>query len=73
MPTSTKLEDGRIFFLGAGFSAGAGVPLTSALLPAAISLFRAEAGGLLQRLENYANDVGVDLNGAPDAEDFARF
>lgn len=64
--------EGRIFFLGAGFSAGAGIPLTNALLPKASKLFSNEANGLFQRVCNYASQVDVDLLGTPDAEDFAR-
>jgi len=63
---------GRIFFLGAGFSAGAGIPLTDTLLPEAARLFSCEANGLFQRVCDYANQVDVDLMGAPNAEDFAR-
>lgn len=66
------LRNGRIFFLGAGFSAGAGVPLTNALLPLAAKLFRQEAPGLYQRVGNYADQVDVNLSGSPDAEDLAR-
>lgn len=66
------LEKGRIFFLGAGFSAGAGVPLTEALLPTAAELFALEANGLYERVCNYASQVDVDLNGSPNADDFVR-
>ena len=66
------LENGRIFFLGAGFSAGAGVPLTEALLPLAANIFSYEANGLYERVCNYAAEVDVNLNGSPNAEDFSR-
>ena len=66
------LEAGRVFFLGAGFSAGAGVPLTNTLLPKAAKLFQQEAPGLFERISWFASDADVDLNGAPNADDFAR-
>lgn len=67
-----NISAGRIFFLGAGFSAGAGLPLTNALLPMAATLFSGQAGGLYERVSNYADQVDVDLKGSPSAEDFAR-
>ncbi|MBP2158782.1 MULTISPECIES: hypothetical protein [Asticcacaulis] len=67
-----SIQDGRIFFLGAGFSAGGGVPLTNTLLPKASEFFKWEAEGLFERVADYANQVDVNLNGSPDAEDFAR-
>lgn len=70
---STILENGRIFFLGAGFSAGAGLPLTNTLLPLAAKMFKAESPGLFQRISWWADSADVNLNGAPDAEQFARF
>ncbi len=66
------IEKGRIFFLGAGFSAAAGIPLTESLLPKAAELFNAEASGLFSRVATYADHVDVDLMGNPCAEDFAR-
>lgn len=50
-------EDGRVFILGAGFSADAGVPLTEDLLRQSTQLFRVECNGIYQRLENYARDI----------------
>lgn len=73
MGAASILERGRIFFLGAGFSAGAGLPLTNDLLPLAASLFRSEAPGLFERISWWADNVDVDLGGSPDAEQFARF
>ncbi|WP_262693118.1 SIR2 family protein [Kordiimonas aquimaris] len=67
-----SIQTGRIFILGAGFSAGAGIPLTNKLLPEAVRLFRKEAPGLLSRVEGYADQIDVDLVGSPDAKDFAR-
>lgn len=68
-----NLYEGRVFFLGAGFSAGAGVPLTQKLLPRALDFFRREGGGLYERVASYASDVDVDFSANPDAEDMARF
>lgn len=47
----------RIFFLGAGFSAAAGVPLTGTLLSSAMGLFASECPGLYSRVEGYARDA----------------
>lgn len=66
------LANAKVFFLGAGFSAGANIPLTNILLPKAARLFRMEAPGIFERLNNYANDLDIDLDGAPDAVEFAR-
>jgi hypothetical protein len=44
----------RVFILGAGFSAAAGVPLTMELLEEALSLFSIECPGIYSRVENYA-------------------
>jgi len=66
------ISNGRVFFLGAGFSVGAGVPLTGALLPMAAKLFKNDASGLYERVCGYATEVDVDLDGNPDANSFAR-
>lgn len=66
------IENGRIFFLGAGFSAGAGVPLTQDLLSSATTLFKDECNGVFQRVQSYAVDCDVDLEGVTDATDFSR-
>lgn len=70
---TSAIHQGRIFFLGAGFSAGAGLPLTNALLPLAAALFRSEAPGLFERISWWASSVDVDLDGSPDALQFSRF
>lgn len=44
----------RVFVLGAGFSAAAGVPLTVALLSEALQMFAAECPGIYARVEKYA-------------------
>lgn len=47
----------RAFVLGAGFSAGAGIPLTEKLLSEAMKLFKAECPGIFERVTNYAGDL----------------
>jgi len=44
----------RVFILGAGFSAAAGVPLTKKLLEEALSLFADECPGIYSRIESHA-------------------
>ncbi len=44
----------RVFILGAGFSAAAGVPLTGELLQSTLLKFSAESPGIYRRLEGYA-------------------
>ncbi|MEP1383094.1 MAG: hypothetical protein ABJK64_04800 [Paraglaciecola sp.] len=46
----------RTFILGAGFSAGAGVPLTAELLSKAMAKFEIECNGIFQRVNNYARE-----------------
>ena len=48
------IRKNRVFILGAGFSAAAGVPLTNELLVEAMRLFAAECPGIYSRVENYA-------------------
>jgi hypothetical protein len=52
----------RVFILGAGFSAGAGIPLTEGLLANAMKKFSVECPGIYSRVENYAKES----IGAPD-------
>ena len=52
----------RVFILGAGFSAGAGIPLTEGLLATAMKKFSIECSGIYSRVENYAKES----IGAPD-------
>lgn len=47
----------RVFVLGAGFSAAAGVPLTVALLSEALQMFAAECPGIYERVEGYAKEA----------------
>ncbi len=44
----------RVFILGAGFSAAAGVPLTNELLVEALKLFASECPGIYSRVESHA-------------------
>ena len=67
-----ELDNAHVYFLGAGFSVGAGVPLTNSLLPRAAKLLREEAPGLFERISWFASDADVDLTGSPNADDFAR-
>ena len=73
MSSGTSIEDGRVFFLGAGFSASAGLPLTSTLLPKTLDLFRDECPGLYERVSGYAQDVDLNSTAHLGAEDFSRF
>lgn len=67
-----EIEKGRIFVLGAGFSAGAGVPLTNTLLPQACKIFKQECAGIFSRVAGYAKDIGLDLESALDASEFGK-
>lgn len=49
-----SIKANRVFILGAGFSAAAGVPLTNELLKEALHLFSLECPGIYSRVENYA-------------------
>ena len=49
-----SLEKTRVFVLGAGFSAGAGIPMTDTLLTGAMELMRVECDGIYQRIEDSA-------------------
>jgi hypothetical protein len=64
LPSSTAHEDfdeymrkRRVFILGAGFSAAAGIPLTSALLRDAMCIFKDECNGIFQRVDGYSRDI----------------
>jgi hypothetical protein len=56
----------RVFILGAGFSAAAGIPMTATLLATAMKTFAAECPGIHQRVCNYANDIQWEKEGEPD-------
>src|SRR4051812_43606721 len=71
---SNSNAERRLFILGAGFSAAAGIPLTSALLNQAMQRFRYECKGVYQRVRNYTQ-IAFGLGDAePDYSvvDFAK-
>ena len=49
-----SLRKRRVFVLGAGFSAAAGIPMTDALLKHALFLMKLECDGIYSRIERYA-------------------
>lgn len=49
-----RIRANRVFILGAGFSAAAGVPLTAELLCKALTLFADDCPGIYSRVERYA-------------------
>ena len=57
------VKKNRVFILGAGFSAAAGVPLTASLLDKALKKFAAECPGIFSRVDGYAKESteNVDL------------
>jgi hypothetical protein len=59
----------RVFVLGAGFSAAAGVPLTVELLHEALQRFAAECPGIYSRVEGYAKEA---MGAASEALDIAN-
>jgi hypothetical protein len=63
---AAEIHKCRVFILGAGFSAAAGVPLTVALLGEALQMFAAECPGIYARVEGYAKEAtgatGTDLD-----------
>jgi hypothetical protein len=50
------VKQNRVFILGAGFSAAAGIPLTEELLARAMQKFSTECPGIYSRVENYAKE-----------------
>ncbi|MBB3169961.1 hypothetical protein [Simiduia aestuariiviva] len=57
----------RVFILGAGFSADAGIPLTAPLLKHAMHKFSEECNGIFQRVDAYAH-VCVEEYGGEDLD-----
>jgi hypothetical protein len=55
----------RVFILGAGFSASAGIPLTATLLETAMKTFATECPGIYERVCNYTRDIQWDDDGSP--------
>lgn len=51
-----RVKKNRVFILGAGFSASAGVPLTADLLHKAMTKFSSECNGIFQRVDGYARE-----------------
>ena len=58
-----NLKKNRSFFLGAGFSAEAGIPLTAALLTQAMKIFEVECPGIFWRVNNYARECTLTPDG----------
>ncbi len=56
----------RVFILGGGFSAAAGIPLTGPLLEAAMKKFSAECPGVFARVDGYAKVSIGRMNGEVD-------
>jgi hypothetical protein len=50
------VKQNRVFILGAGFSAAAGIPLTQELLAMAMEKFSTECPGIYARVANYAKE-----------------
>lgn len=50
------VKQNRVFILGAGFSAAAGIPLTEELLARAMNKFAIECPGIYSRVDNYAKE-----------------
>jgi len=56
MNNSFDIKGNRTFILGAGFSAGAGIPLTAQLLVLTMQKFSKESYGLFERVDNYVRE-----------------
>lgn len=68
-----SISKNRLFILGSGFSAGAGIPMIGTLLSEAMAIFKRESIGLFERVNNHAKICFqkdyIDFN----AVDFAHF
>ncbi|MEP6833418.1 MAG: SIR2 family protein [Gemmatimonas sp.] len=62
----------RVIFLGAGFSAEAGIPMTGPLLAQTMSMFARECPGIFSRVEGYARDAFSAPETAASSLDFSR-
>lgn len=51
------VKKNRVFILGAGFSAGAGIPLTAPLLEKTMSKFSIECPGVFSRIDRHAHEA----------------
>lgn len=49
-----RIKQNRLFILGAGFSADAGIPMINKLLSDSMQLFKSESRGLFERINQYA-------------------
>lgn len=58
-----NIKRSRVFILGAGFSAEAGIPLTSSLLENSMKKFKEESPGLFDRVDRYAHECENILEG----------
>lgn len=58
-----NIKNNRSFFLGAGFSAEAGIPLTAELLVKAMQKFQEECPGIFWRVNNYAHECTLTPEG----------
>ena len=63
---SEYARERRVFILGAGFSAAAGIPMTATLLSEAMKTFAAECPGIYERVCNYARDIQWEDSDGPD-------
>lgn len=61
-----NVRKNRVFILGAGFSAAAGVPLTAALLDKTMKKFSAECPGTFKRVDGYAKTSTENIDGEVD-------
>lgn len=61
-----QVRKNRVFILGAGFSASAGVPLTSSLLDLSMAKFSIECDGIFSRVDSYAQESINCTNNAVD-------
>jgi hypothetical protein len=52
-----RIKKSRLFILGAGFSAEAGIPMMDQLLDNTIKIFRLECPGLFKRIDNYTKVI----------------
>lgn len=72
---SKEINDSRLFILGAGFSAAAGVPMTSTVLDCAMRMCRVESTEFAEHLDEFARECFQIESGTPDytALDMAKF
>ena len=61
-----RIRSQRLFVLGAGFSAAAGVPMTGSLLASAMERFKAECPGIFSRIDGYVRACFQFGNSDPD-------